>query len=75
MLLEEFEDGINTMLSAQKLLKGIEELKNITLADIDDRIETEKESSEKDVFKKVTIKASSTSKLISGTLVIEKKDK
>ncbi|MBT1323003.1 hypothetical protein FCL69_02730 [Mycoplasma bovis] len=63
------------MLSAQKLLKGIEELKNITLADIDDKIETEKESSEKDVFKKVTIKAGSTSKLISGTLVIEKKDK
>lgn len=75
MLLEEFEERINTMLSAQKLLKGIEELKNITLADIDDKIEAEKESSEKDVFKKVTIKASSTSKLISGTLVIEKKDK
>ncbi|CAL58951.1 hypothetical protein [Mycoplasmopsis agalactiae] len=77
--LEEFEDGNFASLSAVKLLKKVKELEKITKNDIE-KIEAEKDSTAttnnaQDVYKKVTIKASASSKLISGTLVIEKKAK
>lgn len=78
--LEEFEDGILASPSAVKLLKKVKELEKITKDDIE-KIEAEKDGTTsangltQDVYKKVTIKASTSSKLISGTLVIEKKAK
>nr|WP_233749930.1 hypothetical protein [Mycoplasmopsis agalactiae] len=78
--LEEFEDGNFASLSAVKLLKKIKELEKITKDDIE-KIEAEKDGTTsanglvQDVYKKVTIKASASSKLISGTLAIEKKVK
>ncbi|UUM25783.1 variable surface lipoprotein [Mycoplasmopsis agalactiae] len=78
--LEEFEDGNFASLSAVKLLKKIKELEKIIKDDIEE-IKAEKDATTsanglvQDVYKKVTIKASASSKLISGTLVIEKKAK
>ncbi|EIN15059.1 Hypothetical protein, predicted lipoprotein [Mycoplasmopsis agalactiae 14628] len=78
--LEEFEDGNLASLSAAKLLKEVKELEKITKDDIEE-IKAEKDGTvtenglTQDVFKKVTIKASASSKLISGKLVIEKKAK
>ncbi|MCA8841365.1 hypothetical protein JL684_02715 [Mycoplasmopsis bovis] len=72
--LEKFDGVLRNKLSAAKLLKTLKGLEKINQADFDE-IKEEKESESSDKFEKVTIKASSTSKLISGTLVIEKKDK
>ncbi|MCE6115133.1 variable surface lipoprotein [Mycoplasmopsis agalactiae] len=73
--LEEFDGGsLRNKLSAAKLLKTIKGLESISQNDFDE-ITEEKEAGNQDVYKKVTIKASASSKLISGTLVIEKKAK